>query len=142
MFESSLLKKLCDDATLCGYVSTFTTTSHTTVPSIFNKAAPEAAIFPYITFYITQSSNECPAVKEFTALIDYFDNNKSSAKSNKAAERIEFLLDRAELEHDRYSCIRMFFFSGSEVPEEDPRIVHYNLQFTARAGRKKWINQL
>jgi hypothetical protein len=59
--------------------------------------------------------------------------------SRVAAERVEFLLDRQRFEHDRYGRIRVFLTSGGTVIETDPRTVHYNLAFSARAGRKKWL---
>lgn len=141
MFESALLTKLASDTILTSYVSTFVENG-TTSPAIFAEFAPETAQLPYITFRITQSSDEVLAIKQFSIFVDYYDYNKSASNSRKAAERIEFLLDRTIIEHERYSCIRLYFFAGSPIQEEDPRSIHYNLQFQARAGRKKWIDEI
>ena len=140
MFESSLLTKLTADTELISYLSTFTISGSTT-PAIFANHAPEKAEFPYLVFKISQSSSNCLAVKEFNIFIDYYDKDDSESNSRKAVHRIEFLLDRAVLEHERYSYIRLFFFDGDSVEEDDPRAIHYNLQFSARAGRKKWIDE-
>lgn len=137
MFESALLAKLTGDTTLIKYVSTYFS-----APAIFAEFAPESAEMPYITFRITRSADESPAVQKFSIFVDYYDYEKSAVRSRKAAERIELLLDRCELSHDRYSNIRIFFFSGSPLEEDDPRSIHYNLQFMARAGRKNFCDQL
>jgi len=141
MFESSLLTKLTNDVELVTYLSSFNV-SGTTVPAIFVEFSPETAQMPYLVFRISQSSSDNLAVKEFNVYVDYYDYNKSSSNSRKAAERVEFILDRCVLEHERYSYVRMYFYAGSPVQEEDPRSIHYNLQFTARAGRKKWMSQI
>ena len=137
MFESAIIKLLSEDDDLASLLTVFDSS-----PAIFAERAPKAAMTPFIIFKIDRSSNECPAVQEFTVLIDLYDYDKSRVNSNKAIERIEFLLDRAEIEHERYSKIRLVFFAGSYVEETDPRDIHYNMQFLARAGRKKWVQQL
>lgn len=142
MFESSLITKLSGDTDLLLYLSTFNV-SGGTMPSIFSEFAPETAQMPYLVFRITQSSSESLALKEFNVYVDYYDYNKSSSNSRKAAERIEFILDRTVLnDSERFGYIRMYFYAGSPVQEEDLRLIHYNLQFTARAGRKKWMKQI
>jgi hypothetical protein len=130
MFESALITKLADDNILADIL-----TEYSSAPAIFSDLAPEDAEMPYVVIRIIRSANECPAIQEFTVYVDYFDYDKSAADSRKAAERIELLLDRAHLEHARYKTIRIFFFAGSPVIEPDPRAIHYNLQFSARAGR-------
>lgn len=141
MFESALLTKLSGDSVLASYVSDFVVNG-TTAPAIFAEFAPETAQMPYIVFRINQSSDEVLAIRQFSIFVDYYDYNKSASNSRKAAERVEFLLDRSILEHERYNCIRLFFFAGSSIQEEDPRSIHYNLQFTARGGRKKWVDEI
>ena len=136
MFESALLNKLSSITGMSSYVSTFEGSR-----AIFSEIAPEKAKMPYLVFRILPSASEGLPVKEFTVFIDYFDYNVSRVKSRNCAEAIEFSLDRAILEHARFNCIRLFYFAGSPVIEEDPRAVHYNLQFTARGGRKKWLDE-
>jgi len=130
MFESALITKLAADDILAYYL-----TEYSGAPAIFSDLAPEDAVMPYAVVRIIRNSNECPAVQEFTVYVDYFDYDNSAVNSRKAAERIELILDRVHLEHAKYKTIRMFFFSGGPVIEPDPRAIHYNLQFTARAGR-------
>jgi hypothetical protein len=137
MFESALLEKLLSDSDLLDYTALFDGE-----PAIFSEFAPEKAPMPYIVFKISRNAAASPAVQEFSILIDYFDYNNSAKNSREAVERIEFILDRAELEHDRYSKIRIFFSSGASLEEADPRTIHYKMQFIARAGRKKWMKQL
>lgn len=140
MFESSLQTALVSDATLITYVSSFTIAGGT-APSIFSEFAPETAELPYITYKIRATSpDDNLAVRSFSIFIDYFDYNNSASNSRKAAERIEFLLDREVLEHERYNKIRLYYYNGYTIDEADPRSIHYVLQFNVRAGRKKWID--
>jgi hypothetical protein len=136
MFESELLPALRDDATLAALESTFTTGA-TTTPSIFSDFAPQGANLPYIVFHITRSSDDYSAIQKFNIYVDYYDYRQSAVESRQAAERIELLLDGNTLQHERYNSIRIKFFSGGIVAEGDPRSIHYNLLFNARAGRIK-----
>jgi hypothetical protein len=137
MFEQALLDKLKTSKTLCDYVS-----AYAGQPSIFSDSAPEMVDFPYVVFRIQTKSTDTPALHSFSIFIDLFDYDKSRAKTRTAAETIEYLLDEKILTSERYDNIRCFYFSGGFTAEEDPRANHYNMQFSARAGRKKWANQL
>ena len=75
-------------------------------------------------------------------MIDFWSFDTTRVKAREASERIEYLLDNKQFTHERYSSIRIWFFSGGWVEEEDPRAIHYNQQFTVRACRKKWIDNL
>ena len=131
MFESALLPVLRDDIALSKLVTLFNSS-----PAIFSEMAPEKAVLPYIVFRITRSMDiDTVVIQKFNIYIDYFDYGISWINSRKAAEKIELLLDRSNLQHDRYGTIRVFFFSGGAVAEDDPRAIHYNLMFEARAGR-------
>jgi len=73
-------------------------------------------------------------------MVDYWGYDTTRVKAREASERIEYLLDQKQFNTDaRYDTIRVWLFSGGWVQEEDPRAIHYNQQFTARASRKKWI---
>lgn len=137
MIESAIISVLKADPELVALLST-----HNSEPAIFSEFAPEDAEFPYIVLNVSRSNDEFPGLHAFTIMVDYFDYDVSRKNSRIAAERIEFLLDRAILQHERYDSIRISFFAGSPIPEDDPRSVHYNVQFSARAGRKKWMSQL
>jgi|WetSurMetagenome_2_1015567.scaffolds.fasta_scaffold84133_2 hypothetical protein len=136
MFESSLEAKLKADATLVGYLS-----SRNSSPSIFAEFAPEGVELPYIVFRISRSGGDDSMVQPFNVYIDIFDYSVSSKKVRSAAERVEFILDKTTLNHERYDTIRMFFYNGEQIQDdEDKRKIHYNLLFEARAGRKKWMD--
>jgi hypothetical protein len=137
MFDSSLLTKLQADTVLVSCVNTYVTDSRS-VPAIFSEYAPETANMPYIVFSIQQMACDNLAVSEFVVFIEYFDFNKSLVNTRKAAERLEYVLDRAVLEHERFGYIRMNYYNGFSVNEDDARKIHYRMQFTARGGRKKW----
>lgn len=130
MFESALLQVLKNDANLVTLVSTYSG-----APAIFSESAPETATLPYIVFRITRSMDNYPAIQKFNVYIDYFNYGVSAVQSRQVAEIIEIILDHTVLQHERYGAIRIFFFSGATVNETDPRAVHYNLMFEARAGR-------
>jgi hypothetical protein len=78
----------------------------------------------------------------YTVMIDIFDRDKSRANVRECAEQVEFLLDRKQLETTRPGTVRLYLFSGGSVPGADPRDIHYNLQFQARANRKSWLSQI
>ncbi len=137
MFESSVLPVLQSDPELTSSITTFAN-----LPAIFSDSAPKGAAMPYIVFRIERlGSNHLP-IAQFVLYVDYWDYGTSKVKARKAAERIEFLLDRKVLEHERYSTIRVSFFSGGTVPDDDPKAIHYNQQFSIRASRKKWIDEI
>ncbi|GAG27039.1 unnamed protein product, partial [marine sediment metagenome] len=111
--------------------------------AIFSRLAPEQAKQPYITVNITRSQTIGDLVlHDFILMVDYWDYGTSTKKAGEASERIEYIFDNKQFDHERYSSIRIWFFSGGWVSEEDPRAIHYNQQFSVRACRKKWINQL
>lgn len=141
MFESALLTKLRSDATLLTYVEDFIVNSGT-VPAIFSDFAPESASMPYVVFRISQSAADHLGIMMFNVYIDYYDYNKSASNARKAVERIQYTLDRAVLEHSRFGYIRLYFFDSGKLEEADPRSIRYNMQFTARAGKSKWMTEI
>ena len=137
MFESAILAALSEDVTLASYVSTYGGS-----PAVFSEHAPEGAEMPYITFRIERDTTEALPVQAFSVFVDFWDYNKSRVNARAASERIEFLLDNKQFDHARYSNIRLFRFSAGPVEDSDPRSIHYNHLFSARAGRKKWAQQI
>jgi len=137
MFEAALQARIASDGQLATLLSTYEG-----APAIFSEEAPEEAVEPYIVYSISRQAVDHPAVEQFNVYVDYFDNQKSRANSRKAAQRIEFVLDQVTLTSDRYDTIRLFYESAGPVPDPDPRVIHYNFQFSARAGRKAWAQQL
>jgi len=139
MIDKTIIDALKADSALAGFLTTYANS-----PSIFANEAPEDAALPYITVRITRNaSTEESIFHDFNLYIDIWDFDKSRADTNKTAERIEFVLDQKTYSSDsRYGTIRTWFFSGGWVEDIDPRNIHYNMQFSARAARKKWIQQL
>jgi hypothetical protein len=137
MIESAIYNRLTTDGALAGYLSTYQG-----APAIFSEDAPDGVEMPFVVYSINRMAADHPAVEMFNVYVNYFDTQKSRANSRKAGQRIEFLLDQVTLTSDRYDNIRVFFSSGGPVPDPDPRVIHYNMQFEARAGRKAWAQQL
>ena len=142
MFEAALLSHIRNDAALDQYLSVYQGGA-----AVFSEEAPEGVLVPYVIFSISRlMETGSPSVELFNVYVDYFDNTtgtgRSRADSRKAGQRLEFLLDQVNLTSDRYDTIRLFMESGGPVNDPDPRVIHYNLQFSARAGRKAWANQL
>jgi len=136
MFDKAIYQILSADQPLRGYVSTYRN-----APAIFSGHAPEDVQLPFIVFHITPSAVD-RVVHSFNVMVDYFDYNKSRAASEAAAERVEYLLDNKIIQSDRYRDVRIVYFAGSPVPNSgDPRDVQYNVQFSARGIRKKWMNE-
>lgn len=141
MWESALYTKLINDSDLIQYVSKLNS-----VPSIFSNSAPENIEFPYIVFVIENTSGPDSAVDVFSVTINHFDWNQSAKRSRLAIQRIIELLDRSHITHDYYQTIRIFKSgsgsAGRENEDRDPRAQHQIVRFTARAGRKGWIDKL
>lgn len=134
MFEAALLTELKRDTELTGYLS-----EYKGEPSIFSENAPEGAGQMFIVFSIQSTANDFMGIELFTIFVDIYNFNNSWSDCRKAANRVKNWLDTKTLNSDRYDHIRISFFSGSPVPGPDPRDIHYNLQFSARASRKEWM---
>jgi hypothetical protein len=140
MIESVVLAALTTDTELKSLVSVFKGQ-----PAIFDGAAPEGAIKPYVTYHIDWHDPDGSGIMKFSLYVDYWDTGNSRANARKAMERIEFIFDRQIFESERYAMIRVFFMSAGLVDPgegEDQRNIHYNALFDARACRKKWMEQL
>ena len=135
MFEAALLIDLQSDTNLTAYVSTYRSQ-----PAIFSEFAPEDVVTPYLVFTINSSvETSFIGVEIFTIMLDIYGRNKSRAACRAAANAVKNRLETIALNSSRYDNIRFRFFSGSPVPADDPMDIHYNLQFSARAGRKDWM---
>lgn len=141
MWDSALYTKLTSDSELIQYVSLYNGQ-----PSIFSDSAPENVDFPYIVFVITNGNGPDSALDVFDVVINHFNFEQSAKRSRLAIRRIIELLDRSHITHDYYKTIRMFKTgsgsAGRENEDRDPRAKHYIARFTARAGRKGWIDNL
>lgn len=132
MFEDSIYNLLINSE-IVDYVS-----KYNNVPAIFCDFAPEDAEFPYLTFKININSTENILVNEFNLYIDYFVyNNYQQARY--VISKLEIMFDRYFIpESDKVSAIRLFFFSSGNIPEEDPKVCHYNILFTGKMSRKNY----
>lgn len=137
MIESAIINALAVDPALRDLLSTYGPEAS---PAIFSGMAPEDAALPYVVLTIGRSEPEGP-IQGFRFQLDIFDSDKSAANVRAAAERIEFLLDECRLEHPRYSDIRIRMGDVEDVGGDDPRDIHINMQFSARATRTKWMVQ-
>ena len=137
MFESSLLAVLAADSTLTDYLSTYGSR-----PAIFSNSAPAQVDFDYMVFTISDTGNGDSVVNEFRVSIDFFGYGKSGANIRSAIRRTIELLDRTHLTHDYYDSIRLFKGGIEFIETEDPKAQHYNLEFTARAGRSGWMDEI
>ena len=131
--------KLTGDGNLTGYLS-----SYGGLPAVFSDAAPEDAEQMYLVYTIDRLADDNLAIMAFNVMVDLYGRSSTRARVRSASERVEFLLDHATLidPRARHDTIRTYLFSAGPVPEPDSQKIHYNLQFTARAGRKAWAAQL
>jgi hypothetical protein len=136
MFESSLLNALKSDGELAKLVSVYENS-----PSIFCLTAPEKVPNPYITFTVSKYGVDA-SIDRFNIFVDIWDYSMSSAVVTAISQRVEFLLDQKVLQHERFDTIRIFRESAGLVPETDVKEIHLNMQFSARAGRKAWMQQI
>ncbi len=139
MIENVLYKILASDGVLAGYVTTYAG-----APAVFSDEAPEDAAMPYIVFSSAGVAADHPAVLRFNVYIDYYDRQKSRVDSRRVGARLQVLLDQkifSDVAED-YDNVRFYLSSDGTVPDSDPRVIHYNTQFEARAGRKAWAQNL
>lgn len=136
MFESSLLPILKNDSVIAEYVSIYNSQS-----AIFSDVAPQDAELPFAETSIQENSTGDSVVSSFIVSIDIYNHNESGKDARAFCHRVIELLDRHEIDgNSRYHKIRLFISSGpTRIDEGDPRDVHYQVQFSARAGRKKYI---
>lgn len=119
-------------------------------PAVFSELAPEAAKEPYITINLSRNSTNSLVLMVMNLQVDVWGYDTTRVDIRKISERIEFVFDNkifqkpynTLISDSRYTSIRIWFFSGGWIEEEDPRAVRYNQQFTVRACRKKWVDQL
>lgn len=140
MFEKALITLLAADSALVALLSTFES-----APAIFTGAAPQKAERPYIVFDMDKIAVENLAASGFDIVLDIYIREESGKEMREIAERIEFVCDRALIRVDvggRFQAIRLFYEDGREVENSDVKIRHYVLRLSARAGRKKWAEQL
>jgi len=136
MIEKTIIGALRADTVLASKITKFESR-----PAVFSELAPESAKEPYVTINISRN----PAagdliIHEFTIMVDSWGTESTRKATREASERIEYIFDNKQFNSDaRYDTIRVWLFSAGWVEEADPRAVHYNHQFIARAGRKKWI---
>jgi len=136
MIEKTIIDALRGDAALALIVTTYNGN-----PAIFSELAPEEATEPYITVNITRNESIGDLIlHDFNVMVDIWGRDSTRVSVREASERIEYIFDNKQFNSDaRYDTIRTWFVSGGWIEEADPRDVHYNHQLTARAGRKKWI---
>lgn len=138
MFETSLHNLLVTDAELASLHSSFSGK-----PSIFSDFAPQESGEVYTVFDIQKEPGTFLELDTFTINFDIYNATSSNEIIRQIVERLTFILDPNSIDNDlRYRKIR--FYRGSEgyIKDNDIEIKHYNLQFFARATRKKWIDQL
>ena len=136
MFEATLLPILKNDSVIAKYVSVYNSAS-----AVFSDVAPEDAELPFAETSIQENAVGDSVVSSFIVSVDIYNHDESGKNSRKFCERVIELLDGHQIKGDtRYHCIRLFISNGpTRIDEGDPRDVHYQVQFSARAGRKKYI---
>ena len=138
MFETSLTTLLKSDSTLIADLSTYEDS-----PSIFPNKAPRKVEFNYVVFSIHGTGTEDSVIESFNIMVNFFGYDLSGVVARRATRRIIELLDRTHLDHSYYDNIRIFAAGGIDYVEtNDLRAQHYNIRFTARAGRSGWMSNL
>lgn len=135
MIAIPVRNKLIADSQLTALLATFSG-----YPAVFSRMAPEKAAMPYLTITCDVRENEEHSFHDMPVFIDYYERTTSDLNCMNTVDRITELLDDAILQSERYSDIEFFYFSGSYVPDPNPLIMHYNMQFMAQGIRSKWMN--
>jgi hypothetical protein len=136
MIEDALYTAITGDAATTALLST-----HCSAPAVFNRFSPEGVDCVYLVYRVDLTSVDL-TMDRFNIYIDTYDYGASTVAVQNVVEALENLLDISVLTSDRYSSIRFRRFSGGFVNNSDPRSIQYNVQYSARGSRKKWIDQL
>lgn len=134
MFYTALINALRSDSNIANTVSTYNNN-----PAIFSNEAPENAVMPYIIIDIDNHPNADSVMIRSDVYINYWDKNKPRMVADQAAIAITNRLDTMRLVSDVVTDIRFTEMSSGYVNNPDPRIIHYNITFTTRAARSKWM---
>lgn len=139
MFDASLIQIISSDSVIRGLIAPYQSGY-----AVFSEDAPEGAEKPFCEIAITEFPVGDSVVAQFSVLVDYFEKSESKQHAKEFCARIIQLLDKAQITNDaRYHCIRMSLSNGPRrIPEEDPRDIHYSVEFSARGGRKQYIDYL
>ena len=140
MIEKAFIDLLAADVTLVALLSEFEGQ-----PAIFSNVAPQNAELPYIVFDVEVAAGENRAAAAFDIFCDVWHRAESGVDIRQIAERIEYVCAHMRVDVDaggRFQAIRFFYEDGFEVENTDPEIRHYVATVSARAGRKKWCEQL
>lgn len=138
MFHATLIKYLRGIDDLAA-----TVTEWNGRPAIFADAVPETVEEPYIQVHIGDNSPTVDRVIiESTITIDYIGYGVSRTTADRAGEILEQYLDHKVLQSERLTDIRINMSSCGYVQQDDPRVVHYNMIFSARGTRRKWMTTL
>lgn len=119
-------------------------------PAVFSELAPKAAVEPYITINMSRNATNSLVLQTMEMMVDVWGYDTTRVDIRAISERVEYIFDnkifqksyQSLITNARYTDIRIWFYSGGWIEEDDPRAVRYNQQFTVRACRKKWIDQL
>lgn len=135
----AIIERLKANTDVTDYLSTFNFS-----PAIFANVAPQEAERTYIVLDAQKNEAETGNLPWDIFLIDidiYYDGI-SALDVERLTLNIEFSLDRAVLNSDTYKTIRIYRESNGYVEKNDIRVGHYNQQFTIRAARWAWMQQL
>lgn len=141
MFEGSLITLLAADSDLTDRLASYKSAS-----AIFANRAPKASsldLAPYIVFDIDRSESDSMVVEQFEVDIHIYGNITQSKIAREIIERIYFVLSLSVITTDpRFSDIRLYRSSQDFIYEANSQITHFEVRFSARGIRKKWIDQL
>ena len=135
--EAAIIYHLRADSNVTQYVSSFNGS-----PAIFTDVAPQEATEVYIVLDIQGNASDNLAIDSFLVDIDIYGLKDDTVNIRALTLAIEFALDREILECDEYTTIRFYRESKGHVDNRDIKIIHYNMQMSARGSRYAWMQQI
>jgi hypothetical protein len=109
------------------------------LPAIFANEAPEDAVKPYIVLRIENNNTPGRVVFQSDLYINFYDFGKSRLNADECAMAIENALDQRKISTDNLSDVRFTLISSGYEEGSDPRDIDYNLVFSCRGARKRWM---
>lgn len=111
-------------------------------PAIYDRWAVPNAPMPRINFRLSSAAGNHWARRDSTLYVDIWAPGPSSTTAENIRNQVIAALDRQRLQGTGFDAARLALESDGIVEEDNPSIVHWNIQFSLRYWRTSFIAQL
>jgi hypothetical protein len=141
--RTAIYTKLATDPELNSMLGRSTVEGMENEPAIYETWTAAGATFPYINLSFQFGEGAAHWVKrQGTLNIDIFTGNADSVENEAIAERIAELLDHTATESEKDGHVRTFYLDETELTEDTPAVIHWNLVYRVDHWRASFIDHL